>query len=75
MVIDFLEKTGKGTTLDYFQPNFTLSRAANILRLNEEEKLKFILCDNKINYLKNIYRFKLEIIKREKEIGNKFVFN
>jgi hypothetical protein len=75
MVVDFLEKTGKGTSYDYFQPNFTLSRAANILRLNEEEKLNFILCENKIYFLKNLYRFKLEIIKREKEIGNKFVFN
>jgi hypothetical protein len=75
LVVDFLEKTGKGTSYDYFQPNFTLSRAANILRLNEEEKLNFILCENKIKYLKNLYRFKLELIKREKEIGNKFVFN
>ncbi|MCX8081503.1 MAG: LON peptidase substrate-binding domain-containing protein [Bacteroidia bacterium] len=75
LAVDYLEKTGRGKDYDYFQPQFTLSRVANFLRMNEDEKLKFILSKNKVNYLKSLYKFKIEIINVEKRLGNKFVFN
>jgi len=75
MIIEYLDKTHKEHSVFLFQTSFTIAQAAIFLNMSEEEKLKFVLADDKIRFLKNLYRFKLEVLKREKQLGNRFIFN